>query len=147
MKWLEEKHVQVEHVERPNDSFVQVFISPQVYSCHSTQQLLGSSLSFYLCMYICTLKVYGALHIAQLFSFRTQHQSHYYSEPLKSENANFNFTAFAWRLVRLGDMRLVLVVREHGWLLASHAKRTCLHTLLDVKNAISPCFLFLLYEQ
>ena len=30
MKWLEEKCVQVEHVEKPIDKFVQVFISPQV---------------------------------------------------------------------------------------------------------------------
>ena len=30
MKWLEEKRVQVEHVEKLMDKFVQVFISPQV---------------------------------------------------------------------------------------------------------------------
>ena len=28
--WLEDKHVQVKHVERLIDNFVQVFISPQV---------------------------------------------------------------------------------------------------------------------
>ena len=30
MKWLEEKRVQVEHVKKLMDKFVQVFISPQV---------------------------------------------------------------------------------------------------------------------
>ena len=42
-------------------------------SCHSAQQLLASSLSFYLHMYICTLsksQVSEVLHVAQ-FPLRT----------------------------------------------------------------------------
>ena len=75
---LEKKRVQVEHVKRLIDNFVQVFISPQVAAI--VHQLLASSLSFYQRMYICTLnksQVSEALHIAQFF-FRIQHQSPYY---------------------------------------------------------------------
>ena len=49
-------------------------------SCRSAQQLLASSLSFYLRMYICTLsksQVSEALHVAQ-FSLHTRRQSCYY---------------------------------------------------------------------
>ena len=53
--------MQVEHVERPIDNFVQLFISPH----RNSQQLLASSLSVYLRMYIYMLsksQVSEALH-------------------------------------------------------------------------------------
>jgi len=66
--------VQVEHVERPIDNFVQVFISP-----HSNYWQVA--LAFYLRMYrgisVRKSQISEALHIAQ-FPLRTRHQSHYY---------------------------------------------------------------------
>ena len=108
MKWLEEKRVQVEHVEKLMDKFVQVFISPQVpaivYSNYY-QVTLAS-------IFICTLsksQVSEALHVAK-FPLHTQRQLHYYLWGIKEREANFivaNSTAFAWCLARLGDTRLV----------------------------------------
>ena len=66
-------------------------------NCQSAQQLLASSLSFYLCMYICTLsksQVSEAPHVAR-FPLRIANTNT--SEPSKSEKQTLvaNCTAFA----------------------------------------------------
>ena len=97
MKWLEEKHVQV---ERPIDNFVRVFIGHQVAATGSAQQLLASSLSFYLCMYICILSKsqVSEMHTLHNFPFIPDANT---SEQLKSEEQTLvaNSTAFlrGWR--------------------------------------------------
>ena len=78
--WFEEKHVQVEHVERPINNLVQVFISPQVAAIVHSKYWQVVLASIYIIMYICTLsksQVSEMLQIAQ-FPLRTQRWSRYH---------------------------------------------------------------------
>ena len=89
-------------------------------SCHSAQQLLASSLSFYLRMYICTLsesQVYEALHVTQL-PLRTRRHL-----PLSHRGAK---SKLQWQTLQhlldvLPGWRYQnCVVTEHGRILVSH---------------------------
>ena len=99
-------------------------------SCHSAQQLLASSLSLYLRMYICTLSkslVYESPHVAQ-FPFCTRSST---SVSHQEQEANFvvNSTAFAWRLAGLAILDLC---NEGTWTdtcLARHCKVVACETL------------------
>ena len=76
-------------------------------SCHSAQQLLASSLSFYLRMYICMLtksQVSEAPHVAQLPLCNWCH----YFWAIEEWEANYvaNSTVFAWHLTRLAILDL-----------------------------------------
>ena len=86
-------------------------------SCHSAQQLLASSVSLYLHMYICTLSkslVYESPHVAQ---FPSLYLTAIPQWAIEQWEANFvaNSTAFAWRLARLAILAILGLCNEGTW--------------------------------
>ena len=110
MKWLEEKCVQVEHVEKPIDKFVQVFISPQVAAIVHSNYWQVALASIYVCISVrWASRKFLRHYTLHNFPFIPDVSRAIISEPLKSKKQTLvaNSTAFAWYLARLGDTRLV----------------------------------------
>ena len=101
--WLEEKHMQVEHVERPINKFVQIFISP-----HSNYWQVALA-SIYVCISVCwASRKFLRRYMLHNFPFIHDVSHAITSEPWKSEKQTLvtNSTAFAWRLARLDILDL-----------------------------------------
>ena len=99
-------------------------------SCHSAQQLLASSLSFYLCMYICTLGK-SLVWVATRCTISPLYPMAIPQWAIEEREANFvvNSTAFAWRLARLAILGLC---NEGTWTdtcLARHCEGVACETL------------------
>ena len=160
--------MQVEHVERPIDNFVQVFISP-----HSNYWQVALA-STYLCMYICTLsklQVSEALHAHCTIS--PSYTTSVMLLPLSYGRAR---SKLYWQTLQhlldiLRGLTILDLCSEGTWKansphntakgvacetrsepppspaslavgLTPRAKRTCLLALLNVRNATSPCLHF-----
>ena len=148
-KWSEEKHVQV---GRPINNIVQVDLPMYLSSgsCHSAQQLVGSSLSYYLHNYVYLYTKWAA-------SFRSAMSCTTYTTPYiihtntsKSEKWILVASSTVYvRLARLGSSRSMWG-GEHGWnpgqlhlygipawlcdWYQAKPKRTCLFIFLDIRR-------------
>ena len=170
-KWLEEKCVQVERVEGPSTG---IYWHSGIHSCHSAQQLLASSL---VSIYVCISVRWASRKLLKCYthnfpSLHTRHQSHQYLWATEERETNFSGKLYSICLTSCEAWHYSTCVGcEHGLILVSHdnakgvvacetwseprlavgmrprAKRTCLLSLLDVRNSIFIMLVFLLYEQ
>ena len=157
--------MQVKHVKRPIDNFVQVFISTHNNYC---QVALAS---IYLCISVhwASRNFFEALHVAQ-FPLHTWRQLRFYLWAMEEREANFNgklhsiclTSCEAWRYQTFGegtwtatsphDTAKGVACKTRSEPLPSpvslavgsipRAKRTCLLALLNVRKATSPCLRF-----
>ena len=167
MKWLEEKRVQVEHVERPIDNFVQVFISP-----HSNYWQVALA-SIYVCISVCwaSRKFWGAACMLHNFPF-----VYTTSVALLPLSHGWVRSKLQWETLQhlldvSRDLMILDLCSERTWTATSphntakgvacetrselppssasmavgstpRAKIMCLLALMNVRNATSPCSRF-----